>query len=95
MQRRLAIFRTRTVLSVQMASRRDAFQIEFFHLLPSPRCFAQKSQARRKAGVFIEAPDMDALPHLLPAIVRYQMLEDGLQGFAVLRIIGLGFFHQF
>lgn len=61
--------------------------IQLLNLLPRPGRFAQKGKARLDARVFGKAVDSDAPAQFLPPKMSDEVVEDGLQGFAVQRIV--------
>ena len=65
-------------------------QVEALHLVSRPRRLAQKLQARCDARVAGKAAQWNALAQVIPAIVRHQRRDYGLQRQAVQRIANLG-----
>jgi hypothetical protein len=57
--------------------------VQVFHLLSCPGCFAQEFQARLNAGVAVKAIDADVLAQVFPSKVSYQFGNDSFQCFAV------------
>jgi hypothetical protein len=66
-------------------------QIQSLHPLSGPRGFSQKSQARLDRRIVGKAADGNPLTELFPTIVRYQLLQNGVETKSVKGIVGLMF----
>lgn len=60
-----------------------------FDSLPSPGCFPKKRETGFHAGIVEETADRNTTPHLGPAILVNQFLDDGFKGNSVQRIVGM------
>jgi len=65
-----------------------------FDSLPSPGCFPKKRETGFHAGIVEETADRNTTPHLGPAILVNQFLDDGFQGNSVQWIAGMGQTHD-
>lgn len=64
----------------------DIGDIPPFNLFPRPRRLAQKRQAGFDRRIELEAPDLNALSHFLPAVIFDELNENLFQGDPVQRI---------
>ena len=64
----------------------DVRGIPSFEFLARPRGLPQKGEARLHRGVKEEATDWDTIPHLVPAMLSFEVFDDRLEGHAVKRV---------
>lgn len=65
-----------------------------FDSLPCPGRFPKKRETGFHAGIMEETADRNTTPHLSPAILLNQFLDDGFQRNSVQRIAGMGKTHD-
>ncbi len=68
--------------------------IQLLHLFSGPRCLPQELQARVHAGIASETIDGYVSTQLLPSIIIDQELNNGLESFAVQRVVAVLFTHN-